>query len=433
MTSISVEHGGSDLPGWQRHLESLHPKTVDLGLERVLAVKARMGLALSCPIITVGGTNGKGSTCAMLESILRAGGYRTGLYTSPHLLRYNERVRLNGAEAGDAALCAAFAAVEAERGEISLTYFEFATLAAIWLFIREKPDVVVLEVGLGGRLDAVNAFSADCAVVTSVAIDHCDYLGDTRAAIGFEKAGIFRTGRAAIYAERNPPQSVVGHAAQIGARMLQIGKDFDCRAESGQWAFRGQDMRLDGLPFPALRGSYQLVNASAALAALEQLKDRLPLTHNDIRRGLLEVVLPGRFQVLPGRPQIILDVAHNPHAALALAENLGNLPPSGKTIAVFAMLRDKDIAGVVRNLRGVVDIWLLAGIDQPRGASAEELLAVLRAEDLAEKALLFADVAAAYLRACNMAGDDDRIAAFGSFYTVADVLSCRSARSAALP
>jgi len=430
---MTSNNGALDLAGWLRYLESLHPKTVDLGLERVLAVKERMGLAPSFPIITVGGTNGKGSTCAMLESILRAGGYRTGLYSSPHLLRYNERVRLNGAEADDATLCAAFAAVETGRGEISLTYFEFATLAAIWLFIREKPDVVVLEVGLGGRLDAVNAFSADCAVVTSVAIDHSDYLGDTREAIGFEKAGIFRAGRAAIYAESNPPQSVVRHAAEVGARFLQIGKDFGYRAESGQWAFRGQDTHLDGLPFPALRGTYQLANASAALAVLEQMKDRLPLTNNDIRRGLLEVVLAGRFQVLPGRPQVILDVAHNPHAALALAENLKNLPSSGKTIAVFATLRDKDIAGVVRNMGEVVDVWLLAGIDQPRGASADDLLAVLRAEGVADRALVFGDVAAAYLHACNMAGDDDRIAAFGSFYTVADVLSCRSARSAALP
>ncbi len=433
MTLPNVGHGVLDLPDWLRYLESLHPKTVDLGLERVLAVKERMALAPSFRIITVGGTNGKGSTCAMLESVLRAGGYHVGLYTSPHLLRFNERVRLNGAEADDEALCAAFSAVEAGRGNISLTYFEFATLAAIWLFAREKLDVVVLEVGLGGRLDAVNAFDADCAVVTSVAIDHTDYLGDTREAIGFEKAGIFRAGGPAIYAENNPPQSVVHHALEVGAHLLQIGKDFGYRAESGQWAFQGANIRFDGLPFPALRGAYQLGNASAALAALEQLKELLPLTRNDIRRGLLEVVLPGRFQVLPGRPQIILDVAHNPHAALTLAENLKNLPPGGKTIAVFAMLRDKDIAGVVRNLRDAVDVWLLAGIDQPRGASADELLEVLRVEGVAERARAFDDVAAAYLHACNMAGDDDRIAAFGSFYTVADVLSCRSARLAALP
>lgn len=433
MTSPNAGHGVPDLPGWLSYLESLHPKTIDLGLERVLAVKQRMGLAPTFGIVTVGGTNGKGSTCAMLESILRAGGYRTGLYTSPHLLRYNERVRLNGAEAGDAALCAAFAAVEAGRGEISLTYFEFATLAAIWLFIRAQPDVVILEVGLGGRLDAVNAFAADCAIVTSVDIDHTDYLGETREAIGFEKAGIFRAGRAAIYAENNPPQSVVQHAAQIGARLLQIGKDFGCRADPGQWAFLGQAERLNGLPYPALRGAYQLANASAALAALEQIRERLPLTRNDIRRGLLEVVLPGRFQVLPGRPQVILDVAHNPHAAQALAGNLKNLAPAGKTIAVFAMLRDKDIAGVVQHLREAVDIWLLAGIDQPRGASGDELLAVLETEGLAGRAEVFGDVAAAYRHACDMAGEDDRIAAFGSFYTVADVLSCRSAQSAALP
>jgi dihydrofolate synthase/folylpolyglutamate synthase len=433
MTSPNVGHGVPDLPSWLRHLESLHPKTVDLGLERVLEVKARLGLVPDFPIVAVAGTNGKGSTCAMLESILRAGGYRTGLYASPHLLRYNERVRLNGAEADDASLCQAFAAVEAGRGEVPLTYFEFGTLAALWLFMREKPDVAVLEVGLGGRLDAVNAFDADCAVVTSVAIDHTDYLGDTREAIGFEKAGIFRAGKPAIYAEADVPQSVIRHAGEIGARFLQIGKDFDYRSETGQWAFLGQGGRLDGLPFPALRGAYQLANAAAALAALEQLKERLPLARNDIRRGLLEVLLPGRFQVLPGRTQLILDVAHNPHAAAALAANLRSMPPAGKTFAVFAMLRDKDIAGVVQNLRDTVDVWLAAGIDQPRGASSDALLAVLRDQGLGDKALPFADVAAAYRHACNMAGDGDRIAAFGSFHTVADVLSCRSARSAAIP
>lgn len=410
------------LSAWLAYLESLHPKTIALGLERVAAVRQRLQLHVVVPIVTVGGTNGKGSTCAMLESILRAAGYRVGLYTSPHLLCYNERVRLDGAQADDAALCEAFAAVEAGRGDIPLTYFEFGTLAALWLFVREKMDALILEVGLGGRLDAVNAFDADCAIVTSVAIDHTDYLGETRAAIGHEKAGIFRPDRPAICAEEDAPLSVAHHAAEVAARFRQIGRDFGFYVEQEQWCFWSGNQRYATLPYPALRGAYQLNNAAAALEALEQLKQRLPVTRNEIRRGLLEVSLPGRFQVLPGKPQVVLDVAHNPHAAAALAGNLAAMPPAGKTIAVFAMLRDKDIAGVVQALSATVDLWLVAGIDQPRGAAAGELLAALRGQGLADRGLPFADVVAAYRHACNMAGDDDRIAAFGSFYTVADIL-----------
>jgi dihydrofolate synthase/folylpolyglutamate synthase len=419
------------LDGWLRTLESLHPKAIDLGLERVQAVKERLGLEPSFPIITVGGTNGKGSTCAMLESMLRAGGYRTALYTSPHLLRYNERVRIDGNEAGDDALCTAFAAVEAGRGDIPLTYFEFGTLAALWLFIQESPEAAILEVGLGGRLDAVNAWDADCAVVASIGIDHCDWLGDTREAIGFEKAGIFRAGKAAICGEPHPPATLTDHAARIGADLQRIGTDFGFDSvEPAQWRYWENNGRRVVLPHPALRGAYQLNNAAAALAALGTLRERLPLSHDDLRRGLLEVALNGRFQVLPGRPQTVLDVAHNPHAAAVLAANLRAMPPAGKTIAVFAMLSDKDIAGVVHELRDVVDVWLLAAITGPRGAGVEALMAVLRKQGLAEHARCFGDVAAAYCCARDMAGDDDRIAAFGSFHTVADALNASPARAA---
>ncbi len=419
------------LDGWLRTLESLHPKAIDLGLERVQAVKARLKLEPGFPLITVGGTNGKGSTCAMLESMLRAGGYRTGLYTSPHLLRYNERVRIDGIEVGDDTLCAAFAAVEAGRGDIPLTYFEFGTLAALWLFIQEKPAAAILEVGLGGRLDAVNAFDADCAVVASIGIDHCDWLGDTREAIGFEKAGIFRAGRPSICSEPQPPATLTDYAARIGTDLRRIGTDFGFDSvEPAQWRYWENDGRRVVLPHPALRGAYQMNNAAAALAALGTLRERLPLSHDDLRRGLLEVTLSGRFQVLPGRPQTVLDVAHNPHAAAVLAANLRAMPPAGKTIAVFAMLGDKDIAGVVHELRDVVDVWLLAGIDQPRGTNAEKLMALLREQGLAQRARCFGDVAAAYRCARDMAGDDDRIAAFGSFYTVADVLNALPARTA---
>jgi len=437
MTLNIVGHGVPDLPNWLRHLESLHPKTIDLGLDRVVEVKQRLNLNPPFPIITVAGTNGKGSTCAMLEAILLAAGYRIGLYTSPHLLRYNERVRINGFEASDEALCEAFAAVEQARGEVSLTYFEFGTLAAVWLFVRAGLSAVILEVGLGGRLDAVNAFDADCAVLTSVDFDHMDYLGDSRLAIGYEKAGIFRAGKPAVCGEFDVPYSVLAHAEKIGADLRRIGSDFGydglgaCRTydesdrllKPNQWRFTSVDGLRLSLPYPAMRGTYQLGNASTCLAALEQLGARLPVSHDDIRRGLLAAVVPGRFQVLPGRPQRIFDVAHNPHAARALAENLRAMPPTGKTFAVFAMLRDKDIAGVVRAMKEQVDRWLVAGIGQPRGASAEEMLRILEQEGLAQRAEAFPSVAEAYRHACAKAVEDDKILIFGSFYTVAEAMT----------
>jgi len=416
------------LAGWLAHLEQLHPKTIDLGLERVSEVRSRLGLTPSFPVISVAGTNGKGSTCAMLEAVLHAAGYRVGLYTSPHLLRYNERVRIDGAEASDEALCRAFAAVEQARGEIALTYFEFGTLAAVWLFVHAGLDAAILEVGLGGRLDAVNAFEADCAAVTSVDFDHMDYLGDSREQIGYEKAGIFRAGRPAICGEFEVPYSVKDHAEKIGADLRLIGRDFGYDGiEPQQWRFSSRDGLRLTLPHPALRGAFQLGNAAVCLAVLEQLKERLPVAPDDIRRGLLEVAVPGRFQVLPGRPQKILDVAHNPHAARALAANLRAMPPVGRNIAVFAMLRDKDIAGVVRAIKDQVDLWLLAGIGGPRGASADELMRVLDELGLAARAQAFPTVAEAYRHACDKATDDDKIVFFGSFYTVAEAMTLAAA------
>lgn len=410
------------LADWLAYLESLHPKTIELGLDRVACVKQALDLAPNFPIITVGGTNGKGSTCAMLESILTAASYRVGCYTSPHLLAYNERVRVNRTPAGDEELCRSLAAVEAARGDTSLTYFEFGTLAAMWHFFQAKVDVVVLEVGLGGRLDAVNAFDADCAIVTSVALDHMDYLGDTREAIGFEKAGIFRTGRPAIYGEESTPQSLLDHAHEIGAKLQLIGQDFGFEATREAWQFQGKRASHHALPYPALRGAYQLSNASACLAALDELRDRLPVAENDIRRGLLEVALPGRFQVLPGYPVVIVDVAHNPHAAQALAANLRAMPCAGRTIAVFAMLADKDIAGVVRAMKQVVDVWIVAEIQEKRGAALERLKGVLIEEGLAERTKTAESVTAGFAEACRMATENDRILVFGSFYTVADIL-----------
>jgi len=352
----------------------------------------------------------------MLESVLQAGGYRTGLYTSPHLLRYNERVRLNGREADDAALCEAFAAVERARGAVPLTYFEFATLAAFFLFSRENPEVVILEVGLGGRLDAVNVLDADCAVLTSVGIDHVEYLGSTREQVGREKAGIFRPGRPGVVAEPDPPQSVL----ETDAKLLLLGRDFGFRPQGTQWSYWGPSGKRSGLAHPALRGKIQLRNASAALAALDSLRERLPVAMQDVRRGLASVALPGRFQVLPGRPQVVLDVAHNPQAAAVLAANLGESGFSPETIAVVGMLKDKDIAGVLRALAPRVTRWHLATLPGPRGAESGFLSKILFEMQIRTPVYQHATVTEALAAARSEAAENDKIVVFGSFLTVAD-------------
>jgi dihydrofolate synthase/folylpolyglutamate synthase len=414
---------GSDirLQDWLSHIERLHAQPIALGLERVLAVKRALGVRQQVPVITVGGTNGKGSTCAMLERILLGAGYRVGLYTSPHLLAYNERVRIGGRPASDEALCAAFAEVEAARGDLPLTYFEFGTLAAWQAFVTADVDAIVLEVGLGGRLDAVNAFDADCAIVTSVDLDHTDLLGGTREAIGYEKAGIFRAGRPAIVGDARPPQSLLDHARNIGADLRLLGVDFGYEAESGQWTYWSRHGRRGGLAYPALRGAIQLANASVAMAALQALGQRLPVSMQEIRRGLMEVELAGRFQVLPGRPTVVLDVGHNPQAAGILAENLRGMSPHARTWAVFGMLADKDIAGVVDRIAGCIDRWLLCGLPGPRGLAAAALERILAERGIRAEAC-FDSVAEAYRAAQERAGEGDRIVAFGSFLTVAGVL-----------
>ena len=400
----------------------------------------------------------------MLESILHAAGYRVGCYTSPHLLEYNERVRVSKHPANDAELCAAFKKIEKVRGDIPLTYFEFGTLAAMQMFMEQKIDVAVLEVGLGGRLDAVNVFDADCAVVTSIDIDHVDYLGDTREKIAFEKAGIFRAGKVAVFGDTDMPQAIRTQAEKVGAELWCLGSEFGFNLPSpagggggghssevrtisvvksltlalsqgereqmpGQWDFHGKKTSRSALPYPALRGSYQLNNASAALAALDVLKGRMPVSMESVRRGLVEVTLPARFQTIPGKPTLILDVAHNPHAARSLATNLAALPPCPKTYAVCAMLKDKDMAGVVDALKSQIDVWLVAGIDAPRGATAEELGQVLGNAQVGGVAR-FPTAVDALHQACNQAGENDRIVVFGSFYTVAEVVRARGLRSA---
>ena len=423
---MSSRPGKSALAEWLDRLERLHPVAIDLGLERVQAVRARLGLELPMPLIVVGGTNGKGSVCGMLEAMLRAAGYRTGLYTSPHLVRYNERVRIDAVEASDEALVAAFERVERARGSTSLTYFEFGTLAAALLFAEARPDAVILEVGLGGRLDAVNVFDGDCAVLTSVALDHERYLGDSREAIGYEKAGIFRSGRPAICADPDPPASVIEEARIRGARLLRIGHDFGYVEDYLQWRYWGPGGRRSGLPHPALRGAHQLGNAAAAIAALGELHERLPVHMQSIRTGLATVSVPGRFQVLPGRPAVILDVAHNPHAAQALARTLRAHKVPGRTLAVFAMLADKDIAGVVDALRGRIDAWYVAGLPGARGTAAQTLAALVAERAPGKPLHVFETPQAAYAKARSEAGEDDRILAFGSFLTVSDVLGTLS-------
>ena len=415
------------LADWLTHLESLHPKTIALGLERVAEVKQRLNLDPDFPVIVVGGTNGKGSVCAMLESIFFAAGYRVGCYTSPHLLHYNERVRIAKQVVSDAELCASFDKIEQVRGDTALTYFEFGTLAAMQCFIGHKVEVAILEVGLGGRLDAVNVFDNDCTVVTSVDIDHVDYLGDTREKIAFEKAGIFRPNRVAICADPDVPATLRAHARDIAAELWCIGSDFGCTPHQGQWDYRSKLGARNALPHPALRGAFQLNNASAVLAVLDVMQERLPVSMAAVRRGLTEVQLAGRFQFVPGKPQLILDVAHNPHAARSLAQNFANLPPA-KTFAVFAMLKDKDMRGVVELMDPHIDVWLVSGIDAIRGASGDELERVLNDANVRGEILRLASVADALRFAYKAAGENDRIAAFGSFYTVAAVMQEKGIR-----
>jgi dihydrofolate synthase/folylpolyglutamate synthase len=425
---MSSAPAAATLEAWLRYIEGLHPQTVVMGLERVAAVRDALGLAPAFTVMTVGGTNGKGSACAMLEAILKHAGYRVGCYTSPHLTRYNERVRVDCREATDADLLLAFGAIEHARGATPLTYFEYGTLAAVWLFMQQRVDVAILEVGLGGRLDAVNAFDPACALVMSVDLDHMDYLGPTREEIGYEKAGIFRADRPAICSAVPAPRSLIQHATRIGARLLLRDRDFGYAAERDQWQYWGPDGKKHGLPHPALRGSAQLANASACLAALDALRDRLPVTMGDVRGGLLLAENPGRFQVLPGRPAVILDVAHNPQAARVLAESLAQMPRGKRTIAVFSMLRDKDIRGVIDAVKTHVDYWCIAPVDTPRGAPVELVERHLRDALAVPLITRCADVTAAYAHACGMATEDDKILVFGSFYTVAAVMQARAAR-----
>jgi dihydrofolate synthase/folylpolyglutamate synthase len=421
------------LEAWLAYLETLHPKAIALGLERVAAVHSRMRLGLACPVVTVTGTNGKGSTCAMLEAVLRRAGFRTGLYTSPHLSRYNERVRIAGEPQDDAALLAAFNAVEDARGDIPLTYFEYGTLAAFHAFARAGLDVAILEVGLGGRLDAVNVVAADVAVVTSIDLDHMDYLGPTREDIAREKAGIFRAGRPVVCAEPDPPSSLIEHARALGSPLTQIGRDYGFVPEGRQWRYWGPGGSRFGLPYPALRGGYQLANAATVVAVVDLLRDRLHVSAGAVRDGLVGVDLQGRFQVLPGRPAIVLDVAHNPHAARALAATLGTMGHFPETLAVFGMLADKDVRGVIAAMAARVDHWFVATLPGARGATAEAIRAELAQAGVAARAVrTFDEIGSAFAAAREEADEADRIVVFGSFLTVAAALAAAKPGTGAL-
>ncbi|MDR3322829.1 MAG: bifunctional tetrahydrofolate synthase/dihydrofolate synthase [Zoogloeaceae bacterium] len=423
------------LPGWLAYLESLHPKGqagIELGLARVRRVSDALGQRPFCPVLTVAGTNGKGSTAAYLESILTRAGVRVGCYASPHLLDYNERVRLGGKPVADDALCAAFARVEAARraaGHVFLTYFEFGTLAAWEVFAAAGCEALVLEVGLGGRLDAVNLYDADVALVTTVDLDHQDWLGTDRESIGFEKAGIFRAGCPALYGDAEPPQSLLDHAAALHVPLRVMGRDFGVQKDEEnrlQWRYWGK--RAEGgvlrrnLAYPGLRGATQLKNAALAIAALDAVSERLPVAMQAIREGLIHTELPGRFQVLPGRPALVLDVGHNPQAVRVLAENLATMGFFEKTYAVLGMLSDKDVAGSIAALRGKIAHWFLADLAGPRGLTAAVLAGRVQEADPGAAWTCCPNPAAALAMAKEHARESDRILVFGSFHTVADAL-----------
>ena len=410
------------LNDWLAHCERLHPKSIDMTLQRVASVRERLGLRFDVPVIAVAGTNGKGSSCAMLESIARHAGYRVGVYTSPHLVRFEERCRVDGHPLEADALLPHFEAVEAARGDTAVTFFEFTTLAIMRALSSAALDLVVLEVGLGGRLDAVNAVDADCALITSIDLDHTEFLGPDRESIGFEKAGILRTGRPGVISDPLPPASVLRHARDIGADLWQVGRDFSHAGDRQQWSWRGRARRHNALAYPALRGANQLVNASGVLAVFEALHERLPVSAQAVRSGLATVDLPGRFQILPGQPAIVLDVAHNPPAVATLALNLDQMGFYPRTHAVFGAMHDKDIAGMVARLAPLIDRWYLTDLPLPRAAKAEELERIVCARLPAQQPSRHASPSDALRAAMAAADPADRIVVFGSFLCVGGVL-----------
>lgn len=397
------------LNDWLVLLEGLNMAHIELGLTRMQTVAERLNL-LSLPsyVITVGGTNGKGTTCALLEAMLSAGGVSVGVYSSPHLVDYRERVRIKGHSPAAAYFCAAFAEVEAARGDIALTYFEFTTLAALWLFRDAAPEVVLLEVGLGGRLDATNVVASDQSVITTIALDHTDWLGDNRESVGFEKAGIFRAAKAAVCGDAKPPASLLAYAEQLATPLYCTGRDYQWQVQGDAWSFRGLGLDLEQLPLPSL----PVMNAATALATLAL--SPFTLSKEAILIGLSQAQLNGRLQQLS--PNLWIDVAHNAESATYLATQLSKLKGERRCIAVVGMLKDKDIAASLAPLQPLVDTWYLASLAGPRGASASELAGYQAGGE-------FDSVIAALTAAQHHADEHDMIIVFGSFFTVADVLA----------
>jgi dihydrofolate synthase / folylpolyglutamate synthase len=429
------------LEDWLAYIEGLHPKNIEMGLDRVRAVWQRLGLQLNCPVITVAGTNGKGSTCAMLESIYTQAGYRTAVYSSPHLVHFLERCRISGSNAKATEFIAACARIESARSgfdnktgmqtvpAIALTYFEFTTLAFFVLMCQQNIHVAILEVGLGGRLDAVNIIDTDCAIITSIDLDHMEYLGNTRESIGFEKAGILRAGKPAIVGDPLPPASIAAHAKAIRADLYQMGVDFNYSGDPQQWGWAGRDRdgqprRYAGLAYPALRGANQLINASGVLAAVTALRDKLPVTAQAVRNGFAFVELPGRFQIVPGQPTLVLDVAHNPHSVAALAANLDAMGFYPCTHAVFGAMADKDLAAMWPKVSPMIDKWYFTGLPTARAATALVLQTQWQAQNQRRDTVssTYTSPQQALDAAVAAASATDRIVVFGSFYTVGGVL-----------
>ena len=416
-----------NLSQWLEYQQSLSSKPIEFGLDRIRQVAARLELGKPARyVISVAGTNGKGSTVTFAEGIARAAGYRVGSYTSPHLLHYNERVRIDGVPVSDDALIAAFEAIEAVRGETLLTYFEFGTLAALWLFARESLDLVVLEVGLGGRLDAVNLIDADVAIITTIALDHTEYLGNDRESIAHEKAGILRAGKPAVIAELDPPDALIRDAKRLGASLIRVGRDYRHHQVAGGdgWIWQDDHGSLN-LPYPGLGAPAQMANAAAAIAALRALGPALSFSEKAIAKGVASARLAGRMQVIPGPVEIVLDVAHNPQSAQQLATWLQEHRARGATLAVFAALADKDVANEVAALMGQIDLWHLAGLAEASGRGQPVDVLWQKVGALLSRSLVMrhATVTAALAEAQRTAQAGDRIVVFGSFYTVAEAVS----------
>ncbi len=412
------------LEEWLNWQETLHPSEIELGLERVDGVWHRLcSEGLSSTVITIAGTNGKGSSAAFLESILLAAGYSVGCYTSPHLLKYNERIRVNGQEATDQDICASFSRVDQARGDVSLTYFEFGTIAALDIFALGDLDVVILEVGLGGRLDAVNIIDPDVALITTIDIDHTDWLGNSRDEIALEKAGILRPGQPAVFGGINPPSSLLDRSSELGVDLSILGADFSYTSFDSGWSWEGRDTSYDHLPEPSLKGRFILQNGSAVLMVLELLRQRLVITEEAVATGILNLSIPGRFQVIPGEITVILDVAHNPAAAAELASNLGKMQGDGRNLALFSALADKDIAQIVAPLSGLIDRWYIGRLEAGRAADLDQMHGSMILAGVDASIIEgHKSMSQAAVKAMADAETHDRLIIFGSFYTVAEMM-----------